>query len=208
MTKKIIFTLLLMLLSVTASFSQNYTQAQVRQRINSVAAHTNSMTCDFVQTKTLHMLKSKVVSCGNMYYCKPNKLRWEYTSPYHYIFILNGQTVWLKNSKGDSKINVAQSKMFKEITRIMMSSVLGTCVSNNRDFNVSLQGRGNSWYAVMTPKRNPMKQMFSQIVVYFDMAKSMVSSVKMVEKNDDATVITLKNIRTNTPVNAKVFSLN
>lgn len=207
MTKKIIFTLL-MLLSVTASFSQNYTQAQVRQRINSVATHTNSMTCDFVQTKTLHMLKSKVVSYGNMYYSKPNKLRWEYTSPYHYIFILNGQTVWLKNSKGNSKINVAQSKMFKEITRIMMSSVLGTCVSNNHDFNVSLQGRGNSWYAVMTPKRNPMKQMFSQIIVYFDMARSMVSSVKMVEKNDDATVITLKNIRTNTPVNAKVFSLN
>ncbi len=207
MTKKIIFTLL-MLLTVTASFSQNYNQAQVRQRINSVAAHTNSMTCNFVQTKTLHMLKSKVVSRGNMYYSKPNKLRWEYTSPYHYIFILNGQTVWLKNSKGNSRINVAQSKMFKEITRIMMSSVLGTCVSNNRDFNVSLQGRGNSWQAVMTPKRNPMKQMFKQIIVYFDMAKSMVSSVKMIEKNGDTTLITLKNIRTNTPVNAKVFSLN
>lgn len=197
-----------MLLTVTASFSQNYNQAQVRQRINSVAAHTNSMTCNFVQTKTLHMLKSKVVSRGNMYYSKPNKLRWEYTSPYHYIFILNGQTVWLKNSKGNSRINVAQSKMFKEITRIMMSSVLGTCVSNNRDFNVSLQGRGNSWQAVMTPKRNPMKQMFKQIIVYFDMAKSMVSSVKMIEKNGDTTLITLKNIRTNTPVNAKVFSLN
>ena len=207
MTKKIIFTLL-MLLTVTASFSQNYNQAQVRQRINSVAAHTNSMTCNFVQTKTLHMLKSKVVSRGNMYYSKPNKLRWEYTSPYHYIFILNGQTVWLKNSKGNSRINVAQSKMFKEITRIMMSSVLGTCVSNNRDFNVSLQGRGNSWQAVMTPKRNPMKQMFKQIIVYFDMAKSMVSSVKMIEKNGDTTLITLKNIRTSTPVNAKVFSLN
>lgn len=197
-----------MLLTVTASFSQNYNQAQVRQRINSVAAHTNSMTCNFVQTKTLHMLKSKVVSRGNMYYSKPNKLRWEYTSPYHYIFILNGQTVWLKNSKGNSRINVAQSKMFKEITRIMMSSVLGTCVSNNRDFNVSLQGRGNSWQAVMTPKRNPMKQMFKQIIVYFDMAKSMVSSVKMIEKNGDTTLITLKNIRTSTPVNAKVFSLN
>lgn len=206
--KKIFLSLLLLMLPVMAILAQNYTVAQVKQRINNVASTMNSMKCDFVQTKSLRMLKSNVVSKGVMYYGKPNKLRWEYTSPYHYVFILNGQTVWLKNSKGDSKIDVAQSKMFKEITRIMMSSVLGTCVSNNHDFNVSLQGRGNSWYAVMTPKRNPMKQMFSQIIVYFDMARSMVSSVKMVEKNDDATVITLKNIRTNTPVNAKVFSLN
>ena len=74
-----------------------------------------------------------------MYYAQPGKLRWEYTSPYRYTFILNGQTVLLKNTKGNSKIDVNQSKMFKEITRIMMSSVLGTCVSNNRDFNVVLR---------------------------------------------------------------------
>lgn len=206
--KKIILLLLMLILPFTAILAQNYTVAQVRQRINNVASNMKSMKCDFVQTKSLHMLKSKVVSKGVMYYGKPNMLRWEYTSPYHYVFILNGQTVWLKNSKGNSKIDVAQSKMFKEITRIMMSSVLGTCVSNNRDFKVSLSGHGNSWQAVMIPKRNPMKQMFSSITVYFDMAKSMVSSVKMTEKNGDTTLITLKNVQVNTPINGKVFSLH
>lgn len=206
--KKIILSLLMLILPLTAIIAQNYTAAQVKQRINRVASTMNSMKCDFVQTKSLHMLKSKVVSKGVMYYGKPNKLRWEYTSPYHYVFILNGQTVWLKNSKGDNKIDVAQSKMFKEITRIMMSSVLGTCVSNNRDFKVSLSGHGNVWQAVMIPRRNPMKQMFSSITVYFDMARSMVSAVKMTEKNGDTTLITLKNVQTNTPINAKVFSLH
>lgn len=196
------------MLITTLAFSQNYTAAQVRQRINKAASSMNSMSCDFVQTKTVKMLKKEMVSYGKMYYSKSNKLRWEYTSPYRYIFILNDQTVWLKNSKGDSKINVAQSKMFKEITRIMMSSVVGTCVSNNKDFKVSLQGHGNNWQAVMTPLRNPMKQMFSQIIVYFDMRKSMVSNVKMVEKNGDTTFITLKNVRTNIPINAKVFSIH
>lgn len=206
--KKIILSLLMLILPLTAIIAQNYTAAQVKQRINRVASTMNSMKCDFVQTKSLRMLKSKVVSKGVMYYGKPNKLRWEYTSPYHYVFILNGQTVWLKNSKGNSKIDVAQSKMFKEITRIMMSSVLGTCVSNNRDFKVSLSGHGNVWQAVMIPRRNPMKQMFSSITVYFDMARSMVSAVKMTEKNGDTTLITLKNVQTNTPINAKVFSLH
>lgn len=205
--KKILL-LIVMMLITTLAFSQNYTAAQVRQRINNAALSMGSMSCDFVQTKTVKMLKKEMVSYGKMYYEKSNKLRWEYTSPYKYIFILNGQTVWLKNSKGDNKINVAQSKMFKEITRIMMSSVLGTCVSNNKDFKVSLQGHGRSWQAVMTPLRNPMKQMFGQIIVYFDMGKSMVSNVKMVEKNGDTTFITLKNVKTNIPVNAKIFSIH
>ena len=206
--KKQIFIFFLFLLTASASLAQNYSQAQVRQRINNIASHMRSMTCNFVQVKTLKMVRSKVVSRGNMYYSRPGRLRWEYTSPYRYTFILNGQTVLLKNARGNSRINVEQSKMFKEITRIMMSSVLGTCVSDNRDFTVSLQGPGNSWQAVMAPKRNPMKQMFSTIVVYFDMARSIVSSVKMVERNGDTTVIQLKNVRTNVPVNARVFSLN
>lgn len=98
--------------------------------------------------------------------------------------------------------------MFKEITRIMMSSVLGTCVSNNRDFNVTLQGSGNNWKAILKPKKNPMRQMFNTITVYFDMKASMVRGVRMVEKNGDTTDIVLKNAKVNTPVNAKVFNLH
>ncbi len=202
-----ILALMLLMLPLMATNAQNYTVAQVRQRINAATSRMSTMTCDFVQTKSLRMLKRKVVSHGKMYYGKPDKLRWEYTSPYHYTFILNGQTVRMKNSRGDNSVNVQQSKMFKEITRIMMGSVLGTCVSNNKDFNVSIHGQGNNWQAVMTPRRNPLKQMFSTITVYFDMRRSLVSSVKMTERNGDTTLITLKNIRTNTPIDAKVFSL-
>lgn len=199
---------IVMMLSVSTSFAQNYTVAQVRQRIYAAASKMNTMQCDFVQTKSLKLLKSKMVSHGRTFYSKPNKLRWEYTTPYHYIFILNGQTVWMKNTQGSSKIDVAQSKMFKEITRIMMSSVLGTCVSNNRDFAVSLNGQGNNWKAILVPKKSPLKQMFKTITVYFDMRKSEVYGVKMIDKNGDATSIVLKNVEINTPVNAKNFSLH
>lgn len=192
----------------SASFAQNYTQAQVKERINSVASKMKSLQCDFVQTKTISMLKSNLESQGKMYYAQPNKLRWEYTSPYSYTFIINGQTVLLKNMKGNSEIDVNQSKMFKEITRIMMSSVLGTCVSNNRDFNVVLRGNGKDWEAVLTPKKSPMKQMFETIIVYFDMNESIVSGVKMIEKSGDTTTIALKNVKVNSAIDANVFSIH
>ena len=206
--KRKIFILLMLLLSVTGGFAQNYTAAQVRQRINATASRMNTMACNFVQTKSMRMVRSKITSRGNMYYSKPNKLRWEYTSPYRYTFILNGQTVWMKNSRGSNQVNVAQSKMFKEITRIMMSSVVGSCVTNSRDFNVTLQGQGNNWKALMTPKRNPMRQMFKTITVYFDVKRAMVVGVKMIEKNGDTTAIVLQNAKLNSPVNEKMFGLH
>lgn len=207
MKLKIRLLVMLWILLSVPSRAQNYTPAQVRQQINAVASRMKTMTCDFVQTKSVAMLKSKLVSRGHMYYAQPNKLRWEYTTPYSYTFLLNGQTVWMKNEKGSNRVNVAQSKMFKEITRIMMSSVVGSCVSNSRDFNVTLQGKGNNWKAIMKPKRNPMKQMFKAITVYFDMKRAMVIGVKMIEQNNDATSIVLQNTKLNLPINEKVFSV-
>lgn len=138
---KKIFALFIAILTFVGASAQNYSVAQVRQRINSMTAHINTMSCNFVQTKKLHMLKSSVSSRGKMYYSKPNRLRWEYTSPYRYQFVMNGQTVTMRNARGTSRADVAQSKVFKEITRIMMSSVVGSCVNDSRDFKVALQGR-------------------------------------------------------------------
>lgn len=207
MKMKKIFALFIAILAFVGASAQNYSVAQVRQRINSMTAHINTMSCNFVQTKKLHMLKSSVSSRGKMYYSKPNRLRWEYTSPYRYQFVMNGQTVTMRNARGTSRADVAQSKVFKEITRIMMSSVVGSCVNDSRDFKVALQGGGNNWHAVLTPRRNPLRQMFSSIIVYFDIRRSTVTAVRMTERNGDTTTINLTNVRTNIPINASVFNL-
>lgn len=202
--KKFLFCLFL---AFTALGVQAQNAALVRQRINAVAAKMRTMTCDFVQTKTVRMLNSKLVSRGKMYYAQPGKLRWQYTSPYQYTFILNGSQVYLKNRGRNDVINIQQNKMFQEITRIMMNTVVGRTVSNSRDFKVALSGAGNSWKAVMTPQSKTMRQMFRNIIVHFNLQKGMVSAVELIEKNGDRTVIVLKNVRTNTPLHANVFSI-
>lgn len=205
--RKLHLIIIFMLCLAGQCMAQNYTQAQVRQRIASAAAKTQTLTCDFVQAKSVKMLKRSIVSRGKMWYAKPSKLRWEYVQPYKYVFLLNGNTVTLKNSGGSTKMGVAQNKMFQEIARIMMGSVLGSSVKDSRDFSVRLSGRGNDWQAVLTPKRNPMKQMFKTVVVHFDMAKALVSKIVMTEKGGDMTVITLKNVRLNSNIHAQTFSL-
>lgn len=180
---------------------------QVRQRVNTVAAQMKTMECDFVQTKTVRMLNSKLISRGKMYYQQTGKLRLQYLSPYQYTFVLNGNQVKLKSQGRNDVINVEQNKMFKEITRIMMNSVLGKCVDSSRDFKVALSGSGNNWKALMTPQSKTMKQMFQSISVVFNYQRGTVSAVQLVEKNGNKTVIVLKNVKSNQPLHADLFSI-
>lgn len=208
MRKFFIFLMVLSLGLTSGSAQQRVNEAQVKQQINAMASGMKSMQCDFVQTKYLKMLNDKMVSKGKMYYQQTNKLRWEYTSPYSYAFVLNGNKVLISKGKRNDVINVNQSKMFKEIARIMMNSVVGNCLNDKKDFKVSLVASGSEYVATLYPRQKQMQQMFKSIILHFSKAKSTVSKVELVEKKGDKTIIELKNVKTNAYINGKIFTIN
>ena len=120
------FALCVVTLTVSA---QGDNEAEIRHQIESAAVSMKTMQCDFVQTKYLRILNDKMVSTGKMYYQQSDKLRWEYTSPYTYAFVLNGSKVLISKGSRSDVINVNQSKFFKEIARIMMNSVVGKALN-------------------------------------------------------------------------------
>lgn len=190
------------------SVAQNIDEAKVKQQINNVASKMKTMQCDFVQTKYLKMLNDKMVSKGKMYYQQSDKLRWEYSSPYAYAFVLNGSKVLISKGKRNDVINVNQSSFFKEIARIMMSSVVGKCLTDTKNFKTTITGNQSEYVATLYPKQKQMQQMFQKIILHFNRQKSVVSKVELVEKKGDRTMIELVNVKTNTPVDAKVFTVN
>lgn len=189
-------------------YGQNLNEAQIKQKINQTASALKSMHCDFVQTKHLKLLNDKLVSKGKMYYQKSDKLRWEYVSPYTYTFVLNADKLLLKNQKRNDVIDVKQNKMFKEIARIMMNSVVGNCLSDDKTFKTSLAATSTEWIATLIPLRKDMKQMFQKIILHFNKQKSMVAQVELIEKNGDKTLIELKNTVLNETIDAKMFAVH
>ena len=187
---------------------QGLNEAQIKQKINQTASTLKSMQCDFVQTKHMKLLNDKLVSKGKMYYQKSDKLRWEYLSPYTYTFILNADKVLLKNQKRNDVIDVNQNKMFKEIARIMMNSVVGNCLTDDKNFKTSLTATSTEWIATLLPLRKDMKQMFQKIILHFNKQKSVVTLVELIEKNGDKTVIELKNTVLNETIDAKMFAVH
>lgn len=208
MKRLVLFLILLMSLLCQPVRAQKVTQGQIKQQISQAAAAIKSMQCDFVQTKQIKMLNDKVVSKGKMYYLQSDKLRWEYISPYKYIFILNGSKVQLKNDKRNDVIDVEKNKVFKEIARIMMSSVVGDCLNDTRSFKTTIADAKTHWLATLVPQRREMKQMFNSIKLYFDKKRLMVTRMELIEKNGDKTIIELKNVKTNGQIASSIFAVH
>ena len=197
--------LLLILSYITPLSAQQLTEEQIKQKVNQTASAMKTMQCDFVQTKHLKMLNNDFVSHGKMYYQQSNKLRWEYTSPYSYTFILNNDKVLLKNKQRNDLIDIKQNKLFREIVRIMMSSVVGNCLTDDKNYKVSIATIGNEWVATLLPQRKDMKQMFQKLVLHFNAKKSVVNIVELYDKNGEKTIIELKNIRINETIHPHMF---
>ncbi len=199
------FIILLMSMVSFAVSAQN--NQKIVDHINQVAHSLKSMQADFVQTKTMKMLGDKMVSNGKMYYQQSDKLHWEYTNPYSYTFILNGDKVLLKKGTRKDVIDVNKNKVFKEIARIMMSSMVGTCLTEKKDFAVSVAESDQTYTATLIPQKKEMKQMYTKIVLTFTKKTSMISRVVMYEKNGDNTEIVLKNVVTNKAVSPSYFAI-
>lgn len=198
----VVCSMLLLFLVVKAQLSQD----AIIAKINAAVSKIETMQCDFVQTKHMKMLNNKMVSTGIMAYKQSDKLRWEYKKPYTYVFILNGTKVYLKKESRNDVIDIKQNKVFKSIAEIMMNSVIGKCLTNNQEFKVSISDVNNQWVASLIPQKKELKQMYSKIILYFGKASSIIQKVEMIEKNGDKTIIELKNVKLNKPVNANSFS--
>lgn len=204
--KRLLF-LILILSHIIPLSAQQLTEEQIKQKVNQTASAMKTMQCDFVQTKHLKMLNNDFVSHGKMYYQQSNKLRWEYTSPYSYTFILNNDKVLLKNKQRNDLIDIKQNKLFREIVRIMMSSVVGNCLADDKNYKVSIATIGNEWVATLLPQRKDMKQMFPKLVLHFHAKKSVVNTVELYDKNGEKTIIELKNIRINETIHPHMFDI-
>lgn len=207
--KQIIF-LILLLCGGTASHCSGQTASQLQAQVAEVTANMRTLQCDFVQTKHVKMLNENMVSRGRMFYMRNDRLRWEYNTPYAYTFILNGDKVLLNNgnTKRNDVIDVNKNKVFKEISRIMVSSVVGSCLTDDKTFKTTVTTSDAEWIATLVPVRKDIKQMFDKIILHFDKKRKVVTKIEMTERNGDKTTIVLQNIRTNENISANMFTVH
>lgn len=207
--KGLIYTLLtaVCLMYAATAAAQGRGAQNATARVTQAARAMRTMQADFVQTKHLKMLGDRMVARGRMHCQQPDRLRWEYTSPYTYTLVMNGDRVMTGKGASRKVADMKGNRAFREVGRVMMNSLVGRSLTDSKDFRVSMADTPAEYVATLTPQRKEMKALYTRIVLHFSRRTAIVSKVVLHEANGDRTDIELHNVVTNKPLGEALFKI-
>ena len=167
-----------------------------KQKIDLMAKNTKSIESDFVQVKDLSALTEKVTSKGHFCFKKENLLRWEYSTPYKYMILINKDKILIKDEAKVTKYDMNSNKVFKEINDLMIASVQGNILRSGK-FRIVFLESEKDYKLELYPLVKGMKESLKKIDMYFDKAVSSVVKLQMEEPSGDTTLIEFLNKKLN-----------
>ncbi len=184
-------------------------QSQVyTDNITKASGSMTTLQCSFTQKKIISVLSESVISKGKLLYKKENKLCWEYSTPYLYIFILNGDKVFIRNEKSTSQFDTKSNAVFKEISLLLVNSINGVGLIDPRKFDVIFFENSSFVKMELTAKNKTLKSIMSNIIFYFDRSTYLVHNIEMVEPSGDSTSIVFSNTVLNQPIDDEKFIIH
>lgn len=203
-----IYVIIFMSVLSLAGMAQQLSEQDMIKAIARSAESVSTLQCDIVQTKHMRMMQRGMVSKGSMKYCRPDRLRWEYASPYAYTFLLCEDKVVLCKDGRKDMVDVARNRAMKELTSVMIGTMTGTALTDADAFDATVADEGRYWVVSLSPKKKDLRRMYTAILLKYNPATGNTERVEMTEKNGDRTVIELKNIVKDKDIDAKVFNVD
>ena len=188
---------LIVILTLTSIFSFAQSNEEVMNMLTQTAASMKCMQCRFKQNKTMAMLTEPTVSEGIMNYIAHDILRWEYTSPYSFALVVNGQKITKITDGNEEVLDAKNGRMYQGIVKIILSSATGENLFDKTTFDIVFTDDGDLWKAEMTPKKRDMKRMFAMLTFYFSKSNNIISKVEMTEASGDITTIQFYDMKIN-----------
>ena len=177
-------------------------------KIEKASASLTTLQSSFTQKKNIAILQESVISKGTLLYKKENKLCWEYTSPYYYLFALNGDKVFIKNDKSTSQFDTKSNALFKEISLLLVNSISGTGLIDPKKFDALFYESPSLLQVRLTPRNKTLKSFLSTVILYFDKKSYLVSSIEMIEPSGDTNIIVFSEVKLNQPINDEKFMVH
>ena len=177
--------------------TRNPVEDEIIDRIVAQCASMKSMKCDFRQVSTVPLMDEPQVSSGKMLYRQPSSLKWVYTEPFIYSITFDNDNISVDTGQGQTEIGSDASRMFKGLAGIVLGCMSGENLKDKRLFQTTVTELDNEWVAVLVPQRREMKRVFSEIVMVFDPATSLLKRLDMKDQNGGSTAIEISNVSIN-----------
>ena len=177
-----------------------------QNKVKTDAKALQSLTADFIQTKHISFLSKPITSTGKLYLKSNENLKWEYVSPTKYSVVFKDKKLLVNNQGKKSTVDLATNKQFEKLSKLISGTINGD-VFNDKEFTISYFKYNNDFIVKLQPKAKDLAKYVKEIELYFDKTGQLVEQSKMIEPNNDYTVIKFTNKKINQTINDSVFSL-
>ena len=178
-----------------------------KNSIRKAAASTQTISSEFKQEKEMNILSEKIVSRGIFYFKKERQLRWEYKAPYAYTIVIRNDQIFIRDEGKVTSFNTQSNKVFSEINRIIIGSIRGTLLDDEKNFSSTCFETPDAYLVRLKPLASSLKQSLSEIAIYFNRKDFSVDQLEMTESTGDVTKINFLNKKINQPVADEKFIL-
>jgi len=177
-----------------------------KEKLVTMSDKVKTIESDFVQEKNLSILANKIVSQGHFCYRKDNNIRWEYIQPYRYLIIISNGKIFIKEDNNQKQYDIQSNRMFQEMNKFISGCIQGDILKNEKDYKVGYFEDDKSYYVSLVPISEKMREMLSEVRIWFNRNDLTVSRIVMMEAGGDYTKIDFTGKKLNTDIPLEKFS--
>ncbi|CAG36574.1 outer membrane lipoprotein carrier protein LolA [Desulfotalea psychrophila] len=205
MLKKIILTLFFCLVASMALASEEEELNTFLHKIQQTSRQAEAFSTDFIQEKHLAMLNKPVIFRGHLSLIRPDKLRWQFTSPLPSALIFNGEQGMRCDSEGEATpFLLSSDPVMRVVAEQLWNWLGGDYLKLSKLYRLSKMEPAS--LVIHFDKEGAISKILSRVTIRFNEKSLQPEQVKIVERGGDFTRIFFKNPQLNIPLADDLFS--
>jgi outer membrane lipoprotein-sorting protein len=171
---------------------------------------TETLVARFTERKELKLLAKPVVSKGEFYYSRPNRVRWEYLEPDRKVFVITEEmyTAYYPALKRAEEVPIKKF-VGKRLFRFLgVGQKIGD-LARYYDFRLAPESDvpGTS-LLLLTPRKRSVAGHVAEMKIWVDVETSLPRQLEYVEADGDSTLLTFEDMRSNAEIEAARFRVD
>jgi len=171
---------------------------------------TSTLVAAFTEKKDLRLLARPVLSRGELYYNRPNQVRWEYVEPDRKVFVIT-EEMYLAYYPALKRAEEVPIKKFvgKRLFRFIGLGQSIDELGKYYEFQMAPQSDLKDTYLLLlTPRKKKLREHVAEMKIWVDTSTYLPRQLQYVEADGDSTLLTFHDMRTNGEVAASRFRLD
>src|SRR6185503_9345327 len=171
---------------------------------------TQTLVANFTERKELNLLAKPVISKGEFFYMRPNRVRWEYLEPERKVFVITEDlyTAYYPALKRAEEVPIKKF-VGKRLFRFLgVGQKIGD-LSRYYDFSLAPQSDVKGTHLLhLTPRKRTVRDRVSEMKIWVDDTTFLPRQLQYVESDGDTTLLAFEGMQSNVEVAASRFKVD